>query len=382
MIKSTITTLINYAVFLVVAVAAGDCVHAQAPSTALDPTPMQVQPVVPAKSDRPKPIRTNTLAEAMVNPQAVVRLDLSRKQLTAIPAEVAQMVNLEELIVKGNKIATLPASMQALTKLRLLDLQDNAFASAPDLSGLKGLRRIVLTGNPITQLEASFFTRAVGVEDFQFEKMGLATLPATISQCINMKVLNVNANLLTQLPEEIGMVKQLRKLTIASNKLTSLPAQLQSLPALEELDISGNALVALPQGLVAMAALKSLDASNNSLSTLPSDLSSNSLRTLDLSNNAISTVPQSIKGLQKLEKLSMAKNKLTTLPKEIAECSMLKQLDISGNQLKDLPIAEMANMPSLGTVKFTNVTNGKSSDRTQPIAPKAPEPARTSPKKP
>ncbi|MCC6563301.1 leucine-rich repeat domain-containing protein [Candidatus Uhrbacteria bacterium] len=75
-------------------------------------------------------------------PQAEIRhlqnlktLDLSGNQLTGLPAELGQLANLQVLDVSDNKLTGLPMELGNLTQLRILDVSGNSY-SKQDLDGI------------------------------------------------------------------------------------------------------------------------------------------------------------------------------------------------------------------------------------------------------
>ena len=69
---------------------------------------------------RPRTYRS--LDEALANPDRVIRLDLAGAGLSALPAGIGALRNLETLDLSGNKLVKLPAEMQNLRRLQLLVL--------------------------------------------------------------------------------------------------------------------------------------------------------------------------------------------------------------------------------------------------------------------
>lgn len=317
-------------------------------------TAPSVQQTTP-KPQAPKLIRTNKLEEALANPTLVARLDLSRKQLTEVPADVSKFVNLEELILRGNKLTSLPVGLSACTKLRSIDISDNLFTTIPPvLQEIKALRRLLANNNQFVTIDDNTFAGMTALEEISLVKTGISKVPTSITSSINLKTLIISANALNSLPDQIGNIKQLRKLDASQNSIKSLPASLSGIQTLEEIDLSQNQLSSLPADLLKLPALKTVKLNKNAISQLPADITSASLRFLEIDENGLTSIPTGIKGLSKLEKLSIAGNKLTNLPKEIALCTQLTSLDVSGNQLKDLPIAELAEMERLSTLKISN----------------------------
>ncbi|MEM9117305.1 MAG: COR domain-containing protein, partial [Cyanobacteria bacterium P01_F01_bin.56] len=77
------------------------------------------------------------------------QLDLSANQLSALPAEIGQLTNLQQLDLSANQLSALPAEIGQLTKLTQLDLYFNEFSELPAVLKQLSLSSIDLSGNPL-----------------------------------------------------------------------------------------------------------------------------------------------------------------------------------------------------------------------------------------
>ncbi|XP_066126724.1 leucine-rich repeat-containing protein 47 [Saccopteryx bilineata] len=165
---------------------------------------------------------------------------------------------------------------------------------------------------------------------------------------------------------------QLQSLVLRRNALgPGLSPELGPLPALRVLDLSGNALEALPpgQGLgpaepPGLPQLQSLNLSGNRLRELPADLPrcAPRLQTLNLTGNCLDSFPAELfrpGALPLLSELAAADNCLRQLSPDIAHLASLKTLDLSNNQLIEIP-AELADCPRL---KEINLRGNRLRDR-------------------
>ncbi|OUM56211.1 hypothetical protein PIROE2DRAFT_21642 [Piromyces sp. E2] len=129
------------------------------------------------------------------NGDAVTSLAIvNNLNIIEVPADVANLGNLESLDISNCNIQQFPSHLKALPKLKSLTLSKNAIGEVPeDVSQFPALEKLDLGENKLT------------------------ALPATIGQLANLKVLNVYRNYLTALPESIVQLN-LEKLNVESNQ--------------------------------------------------------------------------------------------------------------------------------------------------------------------
>ena len=81
----------------------------------------------------------------------IVRLYLSRNQLTSLPVEIGRLTGLKDLDLYNNQLTSLPAEIGMLTGLERLDLDSNQLTSLPvEFGRLTGLAYLDLRNNPLT----------------------------------------------------------------------------------------------------------------------------------------------------------------------------------------------------------------------------------------
>jgi Leucine-rich repeat (LRR) protein len=80
-------------------------------------------------------------------------LILTDNKLATLPAEIGHLKKLRKLMLAGNQLCHLPSEMSNCTSLELIRLSANSFSALPDwLFSLPNLAWLGLGGNPISSL--------------------------------------------------------------------------------------------------------------------------------------------------------------------------------------------------------------------------------------
>jgi hypothetical protein len=143
-------------------------------------------------------------------------LDLSRNQLTNLPADFGRFKQLKILFCSQNQFEVLPEVLADCPELSMVGFKSNQIKHVP-ANGLPPLVRwLILTDNRIE------------------------SLPESIGSLPQLQKLMLAGNRLTALPESIANCRNLELIRIAANRLESLPLWLLELPKLAWLAYSGN----------------------------------------------------------------------------------------------------------------------------------------------
>lgn len=143
-------------------------------------------------------------------------LDLSRNNLSSLPADFGRLKKLKIFFCSENRFTVLPEVLADCPLLDLVGFKANIIETVPAISLNTNLRWLILTNNRITQL------------------------PAEIGNCSRMQKLMLAGNLLTELPQQLSQCHNLALLRISANQLSKLPHWLLSMSKLSWLAFSGN----------------------------------------------------------------------------------------------------------------------------------------------
>jgi hypothetical protein len=237
-----------------------------------------------------------------------------------------------ELILSDMGLSALPASLEKLTNLQFLDLSENKFTELPSLIlNLPQLHTLAFDFNPIT------------------------TLPDWLGKLTQLTGLYLKFTQISVLPESLGQLSELGTLDLSCLSFKhdqvplALPKSLGNLTKLETLYLSMNNLIELPETLVNCINLKRLTISDNCLTRLPYWIGTlENLVEINANNNNIDYLPDSIGSLTKLKTLVLGgsdtgsyyfydehggKNNLKSLPSTIGYLPNLTELALDNNPL-------------------------------------------------
>ena len=216
---------------------------------------------------------------------------------------------------------------ETITAAEMATLQhlDASQQGVSDLTGLEfatNLRRLYLSGNNLTELPESVFSRLGKLELLNLDvNRSLRVLPPGVfARLHNLRSLTFSYTQLETLPADaFSGLESLVNLSLYSNRsLTSLPAGVfDGLKNLQHLNLDSNRLASLPVGLFSdLANLRSLWLRGNELTSLPVGL---------------------LGGLVNLQELFLKSNLLTELPAGVfSDLKSLKSLTLGNNQLSEL----------------------------------------------
>ncbi|NXA37040.1 LRC32 protein, partial [Eudromia elegans] len=270
--------------------------------------------------------------------QSPTRVSCGGAGLHAFPEELAQGV--EHLELSNNLIQRLPERRVPWAgRLEHLDLSFNRLEAVSDtaLAQLPRLRSLLLGSNHL---------------DRNYVANGRA-----LQQLRNVEVLDLSANNLESHMAGwyVSNLTTLRRLDLSGNRMTRLPAGIfRSAPRLAELNLSNNYIMDIEEGAFeALRELRVLDLALNSLHCL-SGFALTQLRVLNLSHNALELfVAEEQQGqLYQLRVLDLSHNRLLLFP-ALPHARHLTHLNLSGNAIASLvpasrpaefllPYAEMA----------------------------------------
>lgn len=202
----------------------------------------------------------------------------------------------------------------------------------------------------------------------------LEACPKQVFEILNLRTLDLSSNSLRTLNPNIINLQKLKILNLEGNKLMAGTLNsIQRLSYLQNLNVGSNSLgetaaVAVPtKTKTSSKASVSTSASKPKkvLASLPPSLPKG-LKQIKLSSNSLSIMPQAIFTLSKLDKLDLSMNQIIEIPEEIANLSStLTELNLDFNLLTRLPngIGSLTKLKTL-SLKGNSIAADK---RSQPL---------------
>lgn len=163
----------------------------------------------------------------------------------SLPGKIDRFDSLQVLNLSSNFIyGRIPPEIANCSDLRSLVLADNLFnGSVPDLTGLKQLQELDLSGNPIGSNLPHLSSNVVRIN---FRNMSLRSqIPADFAKLIVLQFLDISYNKLQgPIPSFVFSLPSIQYINLAKNQLSgALPLSISCNQNLSFVDVSSNLLI-------------------------------------------------------------------------------------------------------------------------------------------
>jgi Leucine-rich repeat (LRR) protein len=167
----------------------------------------------------------------------------------SLVAEIARLVNLQELTLTHNQLETFPPAIANLTNLKTLDLSGNQISILPsEIANLTNLKALYLSTNQISTLPSEI-VNLTNLETLILRENQISAVPFEITNLTNLKTLDLSYNQISTLPSEIANLTNLRELTLTQNIFKFMP-DVSLLPRLEIIELGWNNIKMLPSSIL------------------------------------------------------------------------------------------------------------------------------------
>lgn len=224
--------------------------------------------------------------------------------------------------------------------------------SQDDFKGLRELEMLDLSQNELVEIPDNVFEMLSKLKNLDLSSNHITHISKdSFSGLIQLERLYLHANRIQSIHlEAFEGLDKLLELKLQGNQLTSLPSM--NFPSLLLLDISSNNIPVLGPSDLQTPHLEALKVASLGLTSVDEDLiaSFGNLHELDISTNQLTELPQALKqdSLKGLIKLSLAANPLGELRVEdFQKLTGLQELDLSGLNLQGFPQNFFQTFPRL-----------------------------------
>ncbi|TRY68578.1 hypothetical protein TCAL_03065 [Tigriopus californicus] len=258
-----------------------------------------------------------------------------------------EQVSLTKLILASNQLTLLPANLGDLSTLTVLDLHDNMLKELPNEIGLLTcLSKLNVSHNRLSGLPPDFY-RLASLRDLNLSKNELRQLSDEISQLNMLQKLDVSYNDMAQLPSAIGYLTKITHFNLSDNRIQDLPLELSFLRNLVSLDANRNQLATLGDAVSDLTKLELLYVSHNKIQSFPNLKNCSHLKELHMGFNSVASIStEDLECVPNIHLIDLRDNKLKEVPKEIVNLQSLERLDVSNNDLNNLPFT-LGTLPNL-----------------------------------
>ncbi len=246
------------------------------------------------------------------------------------------------------------------SKIHRLDLSHQHLKSIPDISELKNLKTLHLSGNPDLDLVKEFakvdFPKTIEV--LVLDSLNLSTLPETIKQFSNLKQLSIAYNPLLDLNQTFDFIRELplEFLNLKGNGIETLPDTIISLQSIKDLNLAHNALKGEKnyQLLGQLSNLYSLWLDHNDITFMPPTIGKlTQVRFLYIEHNKLSTLPNTMSKM-KTWVIHAGYNNFMELPEVFTTMQSLFLVHINNNTIKRIPTSYESKKYSLAGLIMDN----------------------------
>ncbi|XP_075982432.1 G-protein coupled receptor rickets isoform X2 [Anticarsia gemmatalis] len=271
----------------------------------------------------------------------LLSLDVSNNNISTIARDALQpAAGLRELSAEDNFMSEVEGgALRGVRALRTLRLARNLLRDVPThaLAPLHHLQTLNLAGNLISELSDTALPPLPALHTLVLKRNRIVMIDErAFTNTPALRVLRLEENLLTAVPVAVRLLPMLEDLSVASNRVEVVEAGvLQACRRLARLELRAN-----PLGRVHTAALHHLThlttlvvSEARSLRVLPALNGTSRLRTLRADRARLTALPPDLcKHTPQLRSLDVKLNMLERVP-ELRDCSELRVLDLSGNEI-------------------------------------------------
>ncbi|XP_072035633.1 leucine-rich repeat-containing protein 47-like [Amphiura filiformis] len=168
-------------------------------------------------------------------------LEISAVELSEVSNDIGNLEHLVNLVLRSNKLTSLPDSICQLKALRFLDLSRNQLKQLPnEIGDLVELHTVDLSGNELEAIPESV-NKLNHLTLCNISSNNLSTIDSLLSaDLVHLSEIIASGNQIDHLSSDVSNLHILKKIDLASNKIQELPASLAECHKLRDLDFKSN----------------------------------------------------------------------------------------------------------------------------------------------
>lgn len=285
----------------------------------------------------------SSISDSAFSPVAseITILSLRHNNLTKIPSELGNLLNLDSLDLRGNALSTLsdPVTFSLSRSLKSLSISLNLFSKWPQ------------------ELRYFRLLSKLSIDGFQFPQFPLNALTGEETTLTSLDISNSK---LDRIPSVVCHLRNLKRLSYNSNPDTKSPIFepcYRNITSLNFLSINDNNLTRFPDIFQTFVTLDYLDISDNNIRTIDTNLipEDNMLTHLNLSYNLLNRIPTAISRFTFLKALYIAGNRITSLEDfDLMNLTRLNVLQLQNNPLEYISYKAFRNIRWLNVLNLAN----------------------------
>ncbi len=268
-----------------------------------------------------------SLESALANSDSIISLTLD--DFVKIPKKIKHFKNLQELEIENSPNLDLDEATNILIKLdslKELSFWNSERKDYPvQLGSLVNLEVLWISGDSITELP-SFIPKLHKLKDLYIgncPKVNFINLIEKLTVLENLEELDLSENKLQTIPHNINKLRQLKKLYLSDNKITEINDATKSMHTLTTLDLFDNEIKTITLKAGELTNLEDINLCYNEFEKFPIELTKlRKLRKIMIWHNNISEVSESIGDFKNLEILHLTNNQLDKKTKDMIKSKL------------------------------------------------------------
>ncbi|CAH0559320.1 unnamed protein product [Brassicogethes aeneus] len=309
-------------------------------------------------------------SDAFISQQNLVYINLQNNIISTIEGGAFEgLQNLRKLNIAHNRLSRFNSDVfQGADNLMLLDLSKNFIQEFPSiaLKAFGSLRYLNLSSNLIQSLDYNDLKSLTSLYELNLSRNNLGNIsPGTFLGLKQLRSLDISVNSLRTIEDDaFEGLNNLERLNLKDNNILLIPASaLGRLPKLASLQLDYNRVAALSGDIFKSIAEKvtTLVLAKNVVRELPTASFQyfQQLEYLDLTRNLLTTLnTDAFQGLENtLMHLYLSENRINSISGQPIALLKLRTLDLSENELYELPRNVFASLPELKHLNLSHNTH-------------------------